>query len=119
MDPGPEGNTRKYPRTSAVYVVAVRRRGSDPAAMPLLGRTRSVGMGGVLFEVAVPFDPGDLLDLELMLGERTLRAAARVAYREAGREEPWGIGVQFLDLSDEDRDALLGCYLQQEYRIPS
>lgn len=115
---GTNTTERKYPRMSATFVVAARRRGPDgSASAPLLGRTRSVGLGGFLFECGEPLEPGVMLDVELVIGERTIAAAARVVYREPGRDEPWGVGVQFVDLAEDDRDFLLGCYLQQEYRI--
>jgi len=39
-------------------------------------------------------------------------------YVERRDGRPWQIGVQFTTLAEDDRDALLGAYLQREYRLP-
>ncbi len=52
-----------------------------------------------------------------MFGEKTIKAAGVVVYVDRQDDGPWRTGVQFTEISEDDRDALLGAYLQQEYRI--
>ena len=52
-----------------------------------------------------------------MFGEKTIKAAGVVVYVDRQDDGPWRNGVQFTEISEDDRDALLGAYLQQEYRI--
>ena len=54
--------------------------------------------------------------MEIALGEHTIVATGTVVYTEQ-RDGLWQIGVQFTSLAEDDRDALLGVYLQREYRL--
>ena len=109
---------RRYPRMAAEYVVAYRRQlpgGGETAAQ--FSRTQTLGLGGLMFESENPLDHGEILRMEIVLGEQTLRTAGVVVYVDRQDDGPWRNGVQFTEISEDDRDALLGAYLQQEYRI--
>lgn len=80
-------------------------------------RTRTLGLGGLMFESEQTLDHGAMLHLEIVFGEKTIKAAGLVVYVDRKADGPWQIGVQFTEISEDDRDALLGAYLQQEYRI--
>ena len=100
------------------YVVAYRRQlpgGTEAAAQ--FSRTRTLGLGGLMFETEMPLDHGESLRLEIVFGEKTIKAAGIVVYVDREGGGPWRNGVQFTEISEDDRDALLGGYLQQEYRI--
>ena len=109
---------RRYPRMAAEYVVAYRRLlpdGGESAAQ--VSRTRSLGLGGLMFESENPLDVGEILRLEIVIGEQTIKAAAVVIYVDRRAEGLWHNGVQFTEIAEDDRDVLLGAYLQREYRI--
>jgi hypothetical protein len=109
---------RRYPRMAAEYVVAYRSLGAggDESA-PQFSRTRTLGLGGLMFEAERALENGQTLRLEIVLGDRTIKTTGIVVYVDRQDEGPWRIGVQFTEISEDDRDALLGAYLQQEYRI--
>jgi len=100
------------------YVLAFRRqlRGGGEAAAQF-SRTRTLGLGGLMFESEKPLDHGETLRLEIVFGEKTIKAAGVVVYVDRQDDGHWRNGVQFTEISEDDRDALLGTYLQQEYRI--
>lgn len=109
---------RRYPRMAAEYVVAYRRRLPDGGeAAPQLSRTRTLGLGGLMFETDNPLERGESLSVEVVLGEHTIKAAGVVVYVDRQGDGSWQNGVQFTEISEDDRDALLGAYLQREYRI--
>jgi len=110
---------RRYPRMSAEYTVSYRLRppGGDEGA-PEFAKTRSLGLGGLMFERGQALERGQSLLLEVALGECTVKAVGLVVYADRRLEGRWHIGVQFTEISESDRDALLGAYLQREYRIP-
>lgn len=103
---------------SAECVVAYRRRLPDGSeAAPKFSRTRTLGLGGLLFEADNPLDRGETLGIEIVVGDHTVKAVGMVVYADQRDDGPWRIGVQFTQISEDDRDALLGAYLQSEYRI--
>ena len=109
---------RRYPRMAGEYVVAYRRQlpgGGEVAAQ--FSRTRTLGLGGLMFDSEKPLDRGESLRLEIVFGEKTIKAAGVVVYIDRQDNGPWRNGVQFTEISEDDRDTLLGAYLQQEYRI--
>ena len=119
MGPTPgQPPVRRYPRMAAEYVVAYRRRlPSGGEANEQLSRTRSLGLGGLMFETENPLDVGETLRLDIVIGEHAVKASGVVIYAERRAEGVWHNGVQFTEISEDDRDVLLGAYLQREYRI--
>ena len=115
-----ETPVRRYPRMAAEYAVSYRRSlpGGGPGN-PEYSRTRTIGLGGLMFDRETPLERGEVLRLEIALGDHTVAAAGKVVYVERRDGGTWQIGVQFTTLSEDDRDALLGAYLQREYRLPS
>lgn len=109
---------RRYPRMNAEYMVAFRRRLPDgERAAAQFSRTRTLGLGGLMFETEHPLERGETLDVEIVLGDYTVKAAGVVVYVDRQGDDPWQNGVQFTEISEDDRDRLLGAYLQREYRI--
>ena len=110
---------RRYPRMAAQYAVSYRRvlpgGGEGPAGF---SETQTIGLGGLMFESESPMERGENLQVEIALGDHTVRAAGTIVYVERRDGRPWQIGVQFTALGEDDRDALLGVYLQREYRLP-
>jgi len=109
---------RRYPRMAGEFVIAFRRQlpgGGEAAAQ--FSRTRTLGLGGLMFDSENPLDQGESLQLEIVFGEKTIKAAGVVVYVDRQDDGAWRHGVQFTKISEDDRDALLGGYLQQEYRI--
>jgi hypothetical protein len=104
---------------TAEYAISFRRvlRGGVESE-PAFSETRSLGLGGLMFETDKPLERGDSLLLEIALGERTIVGTGAVVHTERCDGGRWQIGVQFTTLSEDDRDALLGVYLQREYRLP-
>jgi hypothetical protein len=114
-----EPPVRRYPRMAAEFPVSYRR--SLPGggeSQPLFSRTRSLGLGGLMFESESTLERGDSICMEIALGDQTVTAAGTVVYVERRDGGPWQVGVQFTTLTEDDRDALLGVYLQREYRLP-
>lgn len=109
---------RRYPRMAADFVVAFRRKLPDGSESdPQFSRTLTLGLGGLMFESDQPLDREDTLRVDIVLGEQTIVATGVVVYVDRQDGGPWKVGVQFTDITEEDRDTLLGAYLQHEYRI--
>jgi hypothetical protein len=103
---------------NAEYIVAFRRQlPGDGETEPQFSRTRTLGLGGLMFEFEKPLDNGETLRIEIVFGDRTIKTAGIVVYVDREGDGPWRNGVQFTEISEDDRDALLGAYLQQEYQI--
>jgi hypothetical protein len=103
---------------NAEFVVAYRPvTGPGSADPPRLAKTRTVGLGGTMFESEDALTNGEQFSIELMVEERTVKARGRVVYVERQPNGFYQNGIEFTDISDDDRDFLLTCYLQREYRI--
>lgn len=86
----------------------------EDAGEVLTDFTVNVSLGGVFVETARPFAAGDPLRTSFVLPgrEQPVSCRSRVAWvntaeRPTTPSLPPGIGLQFLDLSDEDRAAIL------------
>ena len=70
-----------------------------------------------MFESEQPLSHGETLKMEIVLGEKTIKTTGVVIHIDRKGDGPCRYGVQFTEISEDDRDALLGAYLQKEYRI--
>lgn len=105
---------------TAEFVVAYRRQAAEDGGVAAqFSRTLTLGLGGLMFESENPLELGEILRMEIVLGEQTIKTTGVVIHLDRKDNGPSRIGVQFTEISEDDRDALLGAYLQQEYHIDS
>lgn len=101
-------DTRKYPRRDLEVPVMV----SDAARRvrkPIRFSSADVSGGGAFLRSDLLFEVGELLNVEFDLpGGRHIRAQSRVVRVARGGEKDKypGMGLEFLDLSPDDRAAL-------------
>ncbi len=104
MDDGGK-DRRQYPRIAAEHTVLIE---SVDHSATGFARTHVVALGGCGFLTRESLDPGNELDLLVTLDGRILRARARTVYSRPlpdGRSE---VGVEFLEISEEDLRLLEG-----------
>lgn len=115
-----ETKVRKFPRMRADFTLAYHRAAGDGSyGPPQLARTHTLGLGGLMFESEQALVVGEMLRVELVIADQAIAASARVVYADRAPGGLFQNGLEFVELSEEDREALLACYLQHEYRIPS
>ncbi|MGQ9857980.1 MAG: TIGR02266 family protein [Thermodesulfobacteriota bacterium] len=78
---------------------------------------KDLGKGGVFVETLYPFRIGTYLELELLVGDdpRPLKLPGEVVWVRPGHEggEP-GMGVRFLEISDQTLERINGLLDQQD-----
>ena len=114
MNRGPvRRDTRRHSRSTLVLPVLV----SDAASKARVGirfDSADVSGGGAFLRSDMLFEVGEMLILQFSLPDgRPIRARGRVvrATRDTrgasdGRERAAGMGIEFVDLATEDRDAI-------------
>jgi uncharacterized protein (TIGR02266 family) len=72
--------------------------------------TEDLSIGGAFLAADLLFEVGEVLSLSFSLpgSERLIRARGRIAWVSRGESgtKPPGMGLEFLDLSDDDRAAI-------------
>jgi len=96
---------RRFPRVRVDRPALVRLVDPEPDQFPQedFAKARVLGAGGCMVESPFPLGYGSLTDVLIALGERVVRADARVVWeaeRTPGRHE---VGVEFLRISRGDR----------------
>ena len=92
--------------------VIVRRVRPGDNYRNFLGYAANISSGGLFISATVPRRPGDRFQVEIPLPQplsRDLRCTCEVVWSRAWSEDPArepGMGVRFLDLPDEDADAI-------------
>jgi hypothetical protein len=66
------------------------------------GTVADLSLGGCYVEMPLPLQPGTKLKVGLWLGQTKAWAEAQVAHRTPGL----GVGLRFLEISDQDRDLI-------------
>ncbi|MFW5878971.1 MAG: PilZ domain-containing protein [Myxococcota bacterium] len=101
---------RVYRRSLRKAVRTEIRFGDASGLGDILLDSRDLSEGGAFIASDLFFDIGEELDLELQVPntERTVRARGRIAWVGRGEDgdNPPGMGLQFIDLSEEDRALL-------------
>ena len=82
----------------------------------LTGYSVDLSPGGIFLVTTCPFDVDDIVKLKFSMpgeGEKTVSCDARVAWinyedKRLKSEYPTGVGLQFVDLTPENFDSLVG-----------
>ena len=107
--PSGRGNLRRYIR-SAVELPVTVADSSNSVDGHIQFDTQDLSVGGAFVRSDLLFEVGEELGLTFGLPDgKQVRARGRVVRvaRETGDEGVAGMGIEFLDLSDADRDAIL------------
>lgn len=95
-----DNGQRKYPRIASRHSVLVQKPEGD---VEEFARTKTVGLGGCGFLSNEPLGIGAVVNLLISVESSVLQSRARVVYElpcDDGRVE---IGVEFVDMTPEDR----------------
>jgi len=92
---------RRFPRIPSSNPIMVRRLG--PESVTRLTTTRVMGLGGCMFVNKESFGKDSLLSLLILVQGHYVDAKARVVYELPKENASFDIGVEFLEISDEDR----------------
>jgi hypothetical protein len=104
------GERRKYPRLKCVNSVELHAR---TEGAPIWGKANDLSLGGCFVEMPIPLKVGTKLKIGLWIKDKKLWAAAQVMNSRPG----FGIGIQFLEISEEDLTVLKD-FLKSMTRIP-
>jgi hypothetical protein len=99
-----EPHRRRFPRLLSQKVLLVRKL-DDQADLEEFARTSTLGPGGCGFISADALGVGSTLEILISLGAEVVRSRARVVYERALKDQ-FDVGVEFLDLSREDRERI-------------
>ena len=95
---------RRYPRVDADHVVLVKRLGPPPVEG--FTRTRVMGLGGCMLVSDEPLGAESRLEVLLSFSGRVVSTRGRVAYEINAAPGVYEVGVEFLEVADDDREFL-------------
>lgn len=99
---------RRFPRARVDRPTLISLIEPDPYREKIeqCTRTRVLGAGGCMFESPISLGFGSLAEVVIALGERTIKADARVAWEAEGGADRHEVGIEFLRISREDRASI-------------
>jgi len=89
---------RKHPRFRCQSSVEVHLK----EGASFWGTVTDLSLGGCYVEIPIPMEPGKRLKVGIWLGQNKAWAEAQVAHKTPGM----GIGLRFIEISDEDLDQI-------------
>lgn len=114
---GGESKNRYFPRINAEVLLAYRTVDA-PADEARVVNSSTIGLGGLMFEADHPLPVGTTFLLDLVLGEEHLTVSAKVVYTRKVNNDNFQNGFSFVDLTDDQRERLLGFFLQEYEKLP-
>ncbi len=99
-------NKRRYERIDAIHLSYICIDEAGNVVHEGMGRTLNVSEAGILLETAFATEPGQTLNVTLAIGEDLLDVNGQVV-RVYEKEEVCHTGVEFRDLSEDDRAKIL------------
>jgi hypothetical protein len=108
---------RYYPRLNTEILLAYRPPGGRQDESRIV-KTRSIGLGGVMFEADHPLSVGSSFLLDLVLDEKHLTVSAKVVYSNRRTGDSYQIGFSFVGLTADQREQLMNLFLQEYSRVP-
>ena len=106
--PGDAANKRQHQRRAVEMPITVSDAANRVVAV-IQFSTQDMSTGGAFVRSHLLFEIGEVLSLQFALPDgRAIRASGKVVRvaRDTGDDVVPGMGIQFVDLSDADREAL-------------
>ncbi len=107
---------RRFPRLEWDFPLAYRHVDAGKEAT-FFTITKTLGLGGLMFESDNPLVIGETYFLTLSLDEDTLRLKGRVLYANKLRQGPYRIGMEYIDITEEEREKLTISYMRRAYNV--
>jgi hypothetical protein len=95
---------RRFPRLPSENTVLVKKLGTGP--LEEFAKTRVVGLGGCSFASDTALEPEARIEMYIAVSGKVVMALARVADLRTGEDGKTLVGVEFLEISPEDREVL-------------
>ncbi|GAB4261278.1 MAG: hypothetical protein Kow0092_10700 [Deferrisomatales bacterium] len=102
---------RRFPRIPSENAVLVKKLG--PEAVEGFAKTRVVGLGGCMFVSDEPLGVGAYLDLLISVRGRVVKSLGRVVYERPKSAETIEVGVEFIQISPDDREVIESLFGQR------
>ena len=109
---------RVYPRLDSLNLVSyslIDENVSGEGAR--MARTIDMSLSGLKIETSRPFAPGDILRIELAMGDSIVVAKVRVVHATQLGRCSFDVGLCFTEISDSDRELLLK-HLRRSGKVP-
>jgi len=105
---------RRYPRIRSEIIISLEpveaSRGKE-----ILTTSKTLGLGGLMFESEKKMTAGENLEMSLLAGIDLIRTTVRVVWAEKSEGGKWTVGIEFLDIDEEDRTRLLDYLMRRVY----
>ena len=108
---------RHFPRLN-VEVLLAYRPVSSPDAEAKVTKSKSFGLGGVMFEAEDSLPVGSCYLVDLVLGDSRLSTEGTVVYSNCISSGLYQNGFSFESLSEAEEDQLTNFFLQEYQRRP-
>lgn len=108
---------RYYPRLQTEILLAYRPLSSSKEKERIV-TTRTLGLGGLMFEADHPLTVGSTYIFDLVLGNTKMEVKARVVYSIGAAPDQYQNGFSFEGLTDQQRDLLTMFFLQEYEKLP-
>jgi len=112
-----EYRNRYFPRMDIEVLLSYWPLSADKTSAQVV-RTSTLGLGGLMFESDSSFAMDSLYHLDIVFGEEKMSLTAKVVYSIPGSDATFRIGVEFTDLSDEQREQLTNFFIQEYEKLP-
>ncbi len=115
-DENDKRDQRRYPRLEAEYAVTYRAIAAGEEETHYT-ETKTLGLGGLMFDVDEHLPPGTLYHINLFIGDRSIHLKGKVIYTHEDEDDLCHVGIEFIEIKDEDRDFLLSNHMKVKYNI--
>ena len=112
---------RRFPRVPVNRPALVRLVEPDPFLKPFedFTRAQTLGAGGCMFVSPETLGFGSLAVLLISLGHKVVRADTKVVYEKPRKDGSLEVGVEFLHISQEDRQLIESLVAREQTRSAS
>jgi hypothetical protein len=117
LEAGGEHSNRYSPRMAVEVLLSYRRENAvDDEGR--VARTKTLGLGGLMFLSDTPFELDGVYLLDLVFGEEKMSFRGKVVYSLPAGEDGFEVGFSFQDLTDKQREELTGFFIQEYEKLP-
>lgn len=103
------GEKRRFPRIPSENTVLVKRTGDGGDEG--FAKTTVMGLGGCSFVTETPLEPEERVEVFVAVSGKVVVALGRVAWTAVRPDGRLEVGIEFLEITEEDRQVVEGLFL--------
>jgi hypothetical protein len=94
---------RRYPRVNVTILIKFKSHSEDKLRE---GESKDISEGGICIKSKTEYSPGDIVNLQLFLGDTLVCVEGRIVWKKHTRKGKFELGIEYIKVNKTDIDII-------------